>query len=189
MRKFIIILISLLFSVAVYAQDLPDSIMNWCDDDGPFAGQCTIPGDEALTNYLWELGWYLAAVDRGEITADDIPDRYKSDADFDEETASNLNDSEYGCDTITLPGLPDSATTVTGELVYQGNTYNSATIPSATYEAVGEGQEFDPSIIGGKYKVKVVGKDGGGDTVGKKTYKFKCKGPFDETGGGVIPAP
>lgn len=188
MRNIIIALIVLSFSLSIFAaDDLPNSIMNWCDEDGPFAGQCTIPGDEALTNYLWELGWYLAAIDRSEISAADLPARFiKQDAAYDEETGSDDPDATYNCDSINLPSLPDGTTTVTGELVYGGTTYNSVTIPSSTYETYGEGQEFDPSIIGGKYKVKVEGKDSDGDTVKKKTYKFKCDGDFDPTAGGVI---
>lgn len=190
MQRTAIIFVLFILSVGAYAQDLPDTIMNWCDDDGPFAGQCTIEGDEALTNYLWELGWYLAAVDRGEITASDLPDRFiKKDAPVDEETSNDDDDPKFGCDVITLPNVPGSAANVSGELVYQGATYNSVTVTSATYNTLGAGQAYDPSIIGGKYKVNILATDGAGDKVQKNTYKFKCEGDFDNTAGGLFPIP
>ena len=191
MRNFIIVIIMMMISVPVLAQDDSGRFgMNWCDIGGPLEGTCTIPGDEALTNYMWELGWYLAAVDRHEILEGDIPDRYiNTGAGVDEETSPGGSDKGYKCKSIKLPNLPDNAATVTGELVHRGTTYQSATIPSATYETFAAGEKYDPATVGRKHKVRIISKDAGGDVIKSKTYKFHCKGEFDPTAGGIFPGP
>ena len=186
-RNIIIVLIALSLSLVIFAQDDSTPLMNWCDEGGSMYGHCTIPGDEALTNYLWEVGWYLAAVDRYEIALEDIPDRYiKKDAPFDEETADTSSSPKFKCKAITLPSLPGNAEYVTGELIHEGVTYQSVTIPAATYTANAAGETYNPEIIGDKHKVKIISKDGAFGVIKTKTYNFNCDGTFDATAGGIL---
>lgn len=153
-------------------------------------GHCTIPGDEALTNYFWEVGWYLAAVDRYEIALEDIPDRYiKKDAPVDAETANPDSSPKFKCKSIKLPNVPATANSVTGELIHDGVTYQSITIAASIYTANAAGETYNPEIIGDKHKVRIIVKDFTSAVIQTKTYNFKCDGVFDSTAGGIIPGP
>lgn len=191
MRYCVVAMLLILFTLPNFAQDESSPEMNWCNAGGPMEGKCTIPGDEALTNYFWEIGWYLAAVDRYEIALSDIPDRYIKNVVITSEDATD-KDKKGGapanCDAINLPGFGGGIVTVTGELIYEGVTYISQPVPADAYENFAEGEEYDPSIIGDKHVVKVTATKDNGKTK-KKSYKFNCEGPFDPTGGGLIPLP
>lgn len=184
MKKLLIVIIVLLMTFVATAQDPAD---NWCNPGGPMEGKCTIPGDEALTNYFWELGWYLAAADSYKISLDDIPDRFKKLSSPTSGSGSSSTGRSANCGSVILPGLPDSALSVTGQLIYGGVTYVSETIPAAIYGALAAGETYDPSIIGDKHVVRIKGEDADGNRVFKKTYKFDCSGDFDPTAGGIIP--
>lgn len=191
MRYCIVAMLLILFIVPSFAQDESSPAMNWCNVGGPMEGKCTIPDDEALTNYFWEIGWYLAAVDRYEIALSDIPDRYIKKVVITEEATDKDKKGEgssANCDAINLPGFGNTTVTVTGELIYEGVTYISQPVPAGTYETFAEGEEYDPSIIGDKHKVKITGTKANGKSK-KKSYTFNCEGPFDPTAGGIIPAP
>lgn len=186
MKKLLIVIFVLLMTFAVTAQDPTE---NWCNPGGPMDGKCTIPGDEALTNYFWELGWYLAAVDSYKISLDDIPDRFKkvSSSSSSGDDGGHSSGRDADCGSVVLPGLPDSAVSVTGQLIYGGVTYASETIPAAVYNALAAGETYDPSIIGDRHRVTIKGVDIDGNRVFRQSYKFNCSGDFDPTGGGFIP--
>ena len=176
MKKFFVILVVLLFTSIAFADDGRFG-ENWCDEGGPLEGQCTIPGDEALTNYMWELGWYLAAVDNHDIAPEDVPERYiksNSDADSGSSTEDSKDDDSGSCKSVTLPGSPNGTVTVIGELNHAGITYASDPIPVALYDSNVAGQTYDPALVGRKHKVKIVFRDADGDMISKKSYSFTC---------------
>lgn len=178
MKKFFVILVLLLFTSIAFA-DGGRFGDNWCNEGGPLEGQCTIPGDEALTNYMWELGWYLAAVDNHDIAPGDVPDRFIKTTEPVDADGDGEPDDPANCESIVLPDAADGAVTVVGELITEGITYESVPIPVGVYEANAAGETYDPYTVGRKHRVKITSKDADGNVIGEKKYTFKCSGNPD----------
>ena len=53
------------------ASGLPED--NACNRGGSLEGKCDWPTD-AEDEWAWDCGWYIARVDTGEFTTDDVPD-------------------------------------------------------------------------------------------------------------------
>lgn len=67
----LLIAILLLLAIVVVAQDMP-TVDNWCDAGGVWDdGRCN-DGDEYQQEWHWTCGWYMAQVDKGMFTIEDL---------------------------------------------------------------------------------------------------------------------